>query len=171
MDSRQPTSTLTERLDFLQTNVAPSNIDVRDRLKLEALHFEDAKQLIDELYAAYRDCCAYVHVSRRQIDERLELAEMGRSLGFETAEELRNIGRLIFRTYDIALALYFHGYGLSMSGNIFIEVLDDRPDWKFHKGKYVGVVSAFFDYKHERNMRKFGESRPWSPVGWPPKRL
>ena len=110
-------------------------------------------------------------MSRRQIEERLELARKGRSLGFETPEELRKIGRLMFRTYDIALALYFHGYGLSMSGDIFIEVLDDLPEWKFHRGKYVEVVSAYFDYKHERNMRKYGEARPWSPDGWPPKRL
>ncbi len=171
MWSRQPTPTIAERLTFLQDNVDPSKIDVRDQLKLEGLHPDDAKQLIDELYDTYRDCCAYVHVSRRQIEERLALARKGRSLGFETPEELRKIGRLMFRAYDIALALYFHGYGLSMSGDIFIEVLDKLAEWKFHKGKYVGVVSAYFDYKHERNMRKYGETRPWTPIGWPPKRL
>lgn len=171
MWNRRPTPSLAERLAFLHGNVDPSKIDVRNQLKLEALHPDDAKQLIDELFDTYRDCCAYVHVSRRQIDERLELARKGRSLGFETPGELRTIGRLMFRSYDIALALYFHGYGLSMSGDIFVDILDDMPEWKFHKGKYVGVVSAYFDYKHERNMRKYGESKPWSGVGWPPKRL
>ena len=113
----------------------------------------------------------YVHVSRRQIEERMVLVEKGRSLGFETDEELGKIGRLMFRVYDLALTLYFHGYDLSMTGDVFIEVLDNMPSWKFHKGKYVSIVSAFFDYKHERNMRKYGEPRPWSPEGWPPKRL
>lgn len=161
---------LTERLAFLETNVN-SSIDVREELKLAALHPDDAKQFIDELYDIYRDCCAYVHVSRRQIEERLDMAEKGRPLGFGTAEELRKIGRLMFRVYDVALTLYFHGYDLSMTGDVFIEGLDNFPKWKFHKGKYVSVVSAYFDYKHERNMRKYGESRPWSPEGWPPKRL
>ncbi len=161
---------LTERLAFLETNVN-SSIDVREELQLSALHSDDAKQFVDELYDIYRDCCAYVHVSRRQIEERLDMVERGRPLGFETAEELRKIGRLMFRVYDVALALYFHGYDLSMTGDIFIEILDDLPKWKFHKGKYVSVVSAYFDYKSERNIRKYGESRPWSPEGWPPKRL
>jgi hypothetical protein len=161
---------LPERLAFLETNVN-SSIDVREELKLAALHPDDAKQFVDELYDIYRDCCAYVHVSRRQIEERLDMVEKGRSLGFETAEELRKIGRLMFRVYDVALTLYFHGYDLSMTGDIFIEALDDLSKWKFHKGKYVSVVSGYFDYKHERNMRKYGESRPWSPEGWPPKRL
>jgi len=161
---------LTEQLDFLDANVN-SSINVREQLKLAALHPADAKQFIDELYDIYRDCCAYVHVSRRQIEERLNLIQQGRQFGFETPEDLRKIGRLIFRVYDVALTLYFHGYDLSMTGDIFIEFLDTLPQWKFHRGKYVSVVSAYFDYKHERNMRKYGESRPWSPEGWPPKRL
>lgn len=171
MEGRKPVATLVERLDYLHANVDASGIDVRSQLKLEAFHPDDAKQFVDELYCTYRECCAYVHVSRRQIEERLDLAARGRSLGLETAEELRKIGRLMFRTYDIAMALFFHGYGLPMSGDIFINVLDDLADWKFHKGKYVSVVSAYFDYKHERNMRKYGELRPWEPQGWPPKRL
>jgi hypothetical protein len=43
--------------------------------------------------------------------------------------------------------------------------------WKFHKGKYVKIVSAYYDYKHERNMRKYGESRPHDFAAWPLKRL
>lgn len=144
---------------------------VREQLKLHLFHPDDAKQFIDELYDAYRECCAYVHVSRRQIEERLQLAENGRSLGFETAEQLRKIGRLMFRVYDMALALYFHGYGASMTGDVFVTVLDDLPSWKFHKGKYVKIVSAYYDYKHERNMRKYGEPRPHDAASWPPRRL
>jgi hypothetical protein len=101
----------------------------------------------------------------------MKLDDAGRSVGFENAADLRKIGRLMFRVYDIALTLVFHSYHLSMTGDVFINLLDDLPDWKFHKGKYVASVSAYFDYKHERNMRKHGEPRDWSPEGWPPKRL
>jgi hypothetical protein len=159
-----------KRLDFLETNVE-SSIDIRNQLKLEALHPDDAKQFINELYDIYRKCCSYVHVSRSQIQERLDLIEKGQLLSFKTVKHLQKIGRLIFRVYDIILTLYFHNYSLPMTGDIFIEFVDDRPEWKFHKGKYVSVVSAYFDYKHERNMRKYGESRPHSSIGWPPKRL
>ena len=161
---------LVERLDFLDANVN-SSIDVREQLELYAFHPSDAKQFIDELYDIYRDCCAYVHVSRHQIEERLALAQKGYLPGFQSVEDMRKIGRLIFRVYDVALTLYFHGCDLSMTGDIFIQELDDLPSWKFHKGKYVRIVSRYFDYKHERNIRKHGESRPWYPEGWPPKRL
>lgn len=169
-ETGKPVTTLDERLEYLQANV-DSSIDVRQQLRLRLFHSDDAKQFIDELYDAYRECCAYVHVSRRQIEERLQSAENGRSLGFETADELRQIGRLMFRVYDMALALYFHGYGESMTGDVFVAVLDDWPSWKFHKGKYVKIVSAYYDYKHERNMRRYGEPRPHDFAAWPPRRL
>ena len=41
----------------------------------------------------------------------------------------------MFRVYDIALTLFFHGYDLSMTGDVFINPLDEHPKWKFHKGK------------------------------------
>lgn len=154
MNKQRPLPTLEERLDYLHNHVDRSSIDMREHLALGAFDAATSKQFIDELNDVYRECCAYVHVSRRQIEERLELAELGRGFGFETADELRKIGRLMFRVYDMALALYFHGYGLSMTGDVFINVLDDRPDWKFHKGKYVRKVSDYFDYKVERKSRK-----------------
>lgn len=169
-DQQMPLSQIPERLAFLEAKVG-SSIDVLDDLRLDAFHSQDEKQFKAEVYDAYRKACAYVHVSRHQIEERLERTEKGKSLGFESAEDLRKLGRLVFRVYDMALTLYFHGYGLPMTGDIFIQALDDLPSWKFHKGKYVGIVSAYFDYKDERNLRKYGESRPWSPENWPPKRL
>lgn len=175
IDQQPNLTTIDDRLEFLEKNVSSSknnsSIDMRQELKLEAMHPSDASQFMDEIYDAYRNCCAYVHVSRRQIEERLQYNIEGRSLGMETADELRNIGRLMFRVYDMALALYLHGYGLAMTGDVYIQVLDDIEKWKFHKGKYMSVISSYFDYKNERNIRKYGESRPWSPVGWPPKRL
>ena len=159
---KPPFPGLTERLAFLKTNVN-STIDVRNQLKLTALPSDKEKQLIDDIYNIYRDCCAYVHVSREQIEERLKAIEKGRSLGFETAKELKSIGQLMFRVYDIVLTLYFHGCGMETTGDVFIDCLDDLTTWKFHKGKYVSIVSAFFNYKYERNTKKYEERKLWSP--------
>lgn len=169
-ETQDPLTDTKDRLAFLKANVG-SSIDVREDLNLRALHPADAKQFVDELYGAYRDCSAYVHVSRRQIEERLDRAARGQPLGFLQPKDVREIGRLMFRVYDMALTTFFHGMGLPMAGDIFIQILDDQPKWKFHKGKYTAVVSAYFDYKSERNMRKYGEPRPWNPEGWPPQRL
>ncbi|MBD9358932.1 hypothetical protein [Methylomonas albis] len=168
-DQQTKGKNLQDKITFLQS--IGSSIDVREDLNLSALHEEDAKLLINELNDVYRECCAYVHVSPRQVSERLDQRERGGALGYETTDELRKLNKLIFRVYDMALALYFHGYDLSMTGDLFVGALDDMPKWSFHKGKYVSTVSAYFDYKHERNMRKYGEARPWDAKNWPPRKL
>jgi hypothetical protein len=154
MDSHRPLPLLEERLDFLHNHVDRSSINMRGHLLLPAFDDDTTTHFLNELNDVYTQCCAYAHVSRRQIEERLELAERGRSAGFETPQELRNISRFMFRTYDLALALYFHGFGLSMTGDVFINAFDDKPEWKFHKGKYVSRISSYFDYKVERQKGK-----------------
>jgi hypothetical protein len=84
---QRPLMKLEDRLKYIETHL-DSSLDARHKLELEGFHPEDAEQFVSELYDAYRACCAYVHVSRSQIDERLELAQKGRSLGFESPEEM-----------------------------------------------------------------------------------
>lgn len=50
---------------------------------------------------------------------------------------LADMNKLIFRAYDMILVMLFHGFGDSMSGDLFIQLLDDNKKWKFHKSKYV----------------------------------
>jgi hypothetical protein len=148
-----PALSVAERIQYLHDHVDRSSIDVREKLVLHAFDAATTKQLVSELNDVYRNLCGYVHVSRKQIEERMALAEVGRSPGFETADELRSTGRLMFRVYDLVLALYFHGFGLSLVGDAFVQILDERPEWKFHKGKYVKKISSYFNYKSERRRR------------------
>ena len=65
---------------------------------------------------------------------------------------LADINKLIFKAYDMILMIIFHGFGDSMSGDLFIQLFDDNKRWKFHKAKYVKEYSKNFDYKYERNV-------------------
>jgi hypothetical protein len=48
----------------------------------------------------------------------------------------------------------FYGLGLSMAGDIFTSILDDKTKWRFHKAPFVRRMSRCFDYKHERRVRR-----------------
>ena len=98
----------------------------------------------------YGRLCAYIHPSKHQIEERITRDEKGVYLGYETAKELRQITREVFRLCDIVLVFVFHGLGLGLAGDVFVYALDDHRDWKFHRGKYVRILSKYFDYKFER---------------------
>ena len=138
-----------ERLAFLETEVKRSSIDAVDEAKL-TFFWDDKKPFVDDVKSVYGDLCGYVHVSRRQLEERLRLALKERNWGFETTDELRRLNALISRTYDILLVFMFHGLGAQLTGDVFTQVLDDRK-WRFHRTKWVKQVSTSFAYKAERH--------------------
>lgn len=51
------------------------------------------------------------------------------------------INKLVFRAYDMILTMVFHSFGYSMSKDLFEQIFNDNPIWKFHKGKYVKEYS------------------------------
>jgi hypothetical protein len=65
---------------------------------------------------------------------------------------LNRFNRLAFQVYDLVLVRLFQGLGLSMAGDIFTDILDHEPSWRFHKGKFVSRLSKCFDCKHERRV-------------------
>ena len=150
VDQQRPTDTFVEKLSFLHDKVDPSSISMVGELRLDALSAVDAKELCDELTDVYYKQCAYIHPSRRQSAEMVALAEAGKPLGFDSADELRRSGQLLFRVYDMLLVLHFHGLGLGLAGDVLVQCFDSNQKWKFHKGKYMQRLFAHFDYKWER---------------------
>ena len=163
VDQQKSSQTFDEKLRFLHEEVNHSSISMVSELKLEAFDTASKKEFCDELTDVYYKQCAYIHPSQRQIEEMVAHAESGKPLGYKTADELRTIGRLMFRLYDMLLVLHFHGIGLGLAGDVLVEWFDDEPKWKFHKGKYTKRLSSYFDYKVERTERKSGIPA-WEPL-------
>ncbi|MCH8955960.1 hypothetical protein IIA28_11685 [candidate division KSB1 bacterium] len=144
---------LPQKTEYLKTNIPNSSIDVIERMNTpfnETLDLEFKSEIKDFFYKS----CAYVHPSKKQIEEQLNNYKKGYTIGFESASMLCDISKLIFRAYDMILVMLFHGFGESMSGDLFIQNFDEDDKWKFHKGKYVKQYSKLFDYKLERKSRK-----------------
>lgn len=102
------------------------------------------------MHSAFGNLSGYTHMSVKQLDERLKRAEEGEFIGFESPAIVRAFNKLLAQVYDLALTLLFEGIGPSFTGDVFVQVLDSKPDWKFHKGRFMADVSATFDYKAER---------------------
>jgi hypothetical protein len=144
---------LKEKTEYLSTNIPNASIDVIERM---GTYFDKSNDLEfkSEITDFFYKSCAYVHPSQRQIEEQISKYDKGFSIGFESAKELSDISRLTFRAYDMLLVMAFTGFGKSMAGDIFINVLDENSKWKFHKGKYSSRFSSLFDYKAERKIKK-----------------
>lgn len=100
-----------------------------------------------------------VHPSPAQFRVRLDRAAQGVYLGFEKPAELREIAALQLEVYDVALACVFRALGPGLSGDVFINVLDDRLWWPFHYTPHCYGISRMFNGKYERQYRLGGPVR------------
>ena len=154
VDSQQFDRLLAERVVFLRSLGRQSKIELFADARFEAFDIAQKADFINDVSQLYSLLCEYVHPSAPQLEERLVRAETGAFSGFEGVADLRRLNRDVSRTLDIVLAVYFHALSLPLSGDIFIQILDDDKSWKFHKGKWCEIISHHYDHKLERqNVR------------------
>jgi hypothetical protein len=154
VDQRLPGDTsLSDRLTYLgdTANVPRSSVSPIEKITIRML--KDPSTLAGAVNSAFGNLSGYTHISTKQLEERVRRASRGEFSGFEGAKTLDAFNRVLVQTYDILLALIFEGIGPAFTGDLFIHVFDDAPNWRFHKTAFVREMSRFFDYKHERKTR------------------
>lgn len=124
------------KTQYLKDEIPNSSIDIIDNYSTPfsactALNFKS--EVKDFFYKS----CAYVHPSKKQIDEQLNNYENSNTIGFESPKMLSEINKKVFRAYDMILTMCFHSFGHSMSTDLFEQIFNENNKWKFHKGKYV----------------------------------
>lgn len=144
---------LPERIAVAGDNsrVPRSSVEVLDGLPLRMLPNRDL--FTSAVKSSFGKLSGYVHISKPQLDERVRRVERGEFIGFESATTLRAFNELARQVFDLILVLVFEGVGPSFTGDLFVHLFDPRPEWKYHKGRFVSEVSTYFDYKSERQSR------------------
>ncbi len=124
------------KTEYLKTEIPNSSIEVVEEYStpFSSPVKEDFRSEIKDFF--YK-ACAYVHPSKKQIDEQILNYSYGYTIGFESAKMYSDINKTVFRAYDMILVMLFHSFGLSMSGDLFEQLFNDNQKWKFHKGKYT----------------------------------
>lgn len=148
-DMTVQSGSLRDRIIYFKDHIPNSSIDIVFDIDVGALA-ELENDFKNEIKDTFIKSCAYVHPSESQIKERLNNYEKGNTIGFESITQLRKMNKILFRAYDMILLIIFHALGLSLAKDIFINVLEEKRDWNFHKGKYVSVLSTLFSNKAER---------------------
>lgn len=149
-------SLLEERIAFLADNakVPRSSVEPIDRMTLRLVPQPD--EFRGAVKQAFKSLSAYVHPSRSQIDERLRRAARGEFSGFEGPKVVEAFNRLTSQTLDLAVVLICEGIGPAFTGDLYIQLIDDYPDWKFHRTRFAAQISQNFDHKLERQPRDAG---------------
>ncbi|VBB05617.1 Hypothetical protein LUCI_0827 [Lucifera butyrica] len=148
VDQTLTKQTYHEKIAYLGTSIPRSSIDCVDDINF-FITDNQSKLLINDVKQLFGELSQYVHPSEEQIKEYILRCNEGASIGLETGKELKRMNAP-FRTYEIVLVLSLHALGFSQSGDMFINLFDDSPKWKFHKGRHMKAMSALYDYKAER---------------------
>lgn len=143
IDYEKMSTTLSEKNDFLKNEVPNSSIEIIDKYSTPFIGNEKTEYR-NEIRDFFYKTCAYVHPSKKQIDEQLTNYENGNNIGFESAKMFEKINKDIFRAYDIILVMIFHVFGYSMSKDLFEQVFNDNLKWKYHKGKYIKIFKKSY---------------------------
>lgn len=124
------------KTQYLKNEIPNSSIEIINKYSTpfaEPVKSNFRSEVKDFFYKS----CAYVHPSKKQLDEQLNNYENGNTIGFESSKMFSDLNKLIFRAYDMMLTMCFHSFGHSMSKDLFEQIFNENPRWKFHKGKYV----------------------------------
>lgn len=124
------------KIKYLEKNIPNASINIIEKYSTpfyEPISVNFRNEVKDFFYKS----CAYVHPSKKQLDEQLSNYENGNTIGFESAEMFINANKIIFRAYDMILTMCLHSFGHSMSKDLFEQIFNENIKWKFHKGKYI----------------------------------
>jgi hypothetical protein len=116
--------------------------------------FEKPEEVNSAILSLYAELSNYTHPAVPQFEGMMSRIARGEDFGRESVATLNRFNKLAYQVYDLVLVIAFHSIGLSMAGDSFTAFLDDEPQWRFHKAKYVARLSRCFDYKTERKERR-----------------
>ncbi|MGZ3724561.1 MAG: hypothetical protein ACXWQQ_02135 [Pseudobdellovibrio sp.] len=151
VDDQMMKNKFEEKMEKYSEMFPYSNVDFVQNMK----HYVEVDNVAfySSVKSLYKELCRYVHTSKTQLNEKLEKSNKGHHLGFVSAEEIEKLNKLIFRTLEICLVCHFNACGPSTTGDLFINIYDNEPDWKFHKSGFVKKISDSYNYKAERNNK------------------
>lgn len=141
---------LGQRLHHFRNEIARSGLEKLGALRLDAFRDGVRRRFQADVHGLYQELRRTEPVSRDELTRRLTRLEAGAYPGFCTESEAEAVNQQLFRLYEAALVLLLHALGLRLAGEVFVKVLDEEPDWRFHRSRYLDEFSAYFDFKPQR---------------------
>ena len=146
-------SPVSGKLRKFDKELSSQRISINRNLGLGLLPEDLRQTFIDEAGRIYGVLCDYVHLTPRQIQERIAAVDAGRTAGKESAGEIEDLNILIARALAVSLTLLFHSVPSYVAGDWLVESDGSSMQWYFSASRFLAAIDAHFDYKHERQSR------------------
>jgi hypothetical protein len=149
-DSVDPDGVVESKIDFLDDLGAARFREVGETLRPMLLGEPLREQLLQIITNLYAGLSTHVHASTGGIGVNVRRFSKGEYIGFETVADVHRLNHLFAQVLDISLAAIFESFDAGLLGDIFVESFDNNSEWAFHRTPFVKSISAYYDYKFER---------------------
>lgn len=143
-------ASIEEKLAAFNSQLESTNISINKRLLLQMLPAALHAEFREEVGRIYGETSSYVHLTPKQIKERMEAVDSGFMPGKESPEEVASFNNLLSRGLACSLVFVMHGLPEFATGDWLVEDDGLTNKWYFVKSRFIGGIDSHFDYKAER---------------------
>ena len=146
-------SSVQEKLERFDKQLSSQNISIKQSLDPPLLPEQLREPFQDEVDRIYGRASTYVHLTPRQIKERISALDSGKLIGNETAADVDTLNSALSHGLACSLALLFHSVPDYVAGDWLVEDDGSIKNWYFMKSRFIAGIDSHFDYKSERQER------------------
>ncbi|HVJ42372.1 MAG TPA: hypothetical protein VM639_12795 [Dongiaceae bacterium] len=144
---------IAEKIETFEKQLKSTNISVNRDIKFEMMREQVVADFCKEVGRLYGAVSEYIHLTPKQILERIDAYENGRTSGHESPEDIEQLNKFAARAFACSLVLLFHSVSPSIAGDWLVEMDGSSTNWFFAKSRFIAEIDSYFDYKAERKYR------------------
>lgn len=144
------TSSAEDKIRLFSSNFDSPSISLRKHVKLTLLPESQREVFLEHVGRLYGESSNYVHLTAKQLQQRLKLIKSGRKPGLESPEEVAALNQQIQSNLAAAFVFVAHAVPSSVVGDLFVSANGSSHEWTLAASKFVAYLDEYFDYKHER---------------------
>lgn len=143
-------SDISSKLITFRGDLNSSKISLKKDVSLDMIEDRLRDTFQEETGRLYGETSQYVHLTANQIEQRIAEVNSGRTIGYESAEDIRDFNLLLSRGLAVSLVFLFHSVPEYVAGDWLVQADGTSNPWHFRQSLFIASMDAYFDYKHER---------------------
>jgi len=150
VQQKEASASIQDKLNQFDKELSSQRISIKQNLELAMLPETLKEPFVEEAGRVYGLTSNYVHLTPKQIRERIEAVDAGRTAGNEIAADVDGLNSLVSCGMAVSLVLLFHSVPRYVAGDWLVEHDGSTKKWYFGASQFLAGIDSHFDYKSER---------------------
>jgi hypothetical protein len=143
-------SSTEKKVALFQRELNSPNIALKNRVQLFLIPEIRRPYFLEHVGRIYGEASNYVHLTAKQLRQRLTLIESDRLSGAESLEEIKELNQKITNCLAASFVFVAHAVSPAEVGDLFVTKDGSSHSWDLSSSQYIAYLDEYFDNKHER---------------------